>query len=181
MERDRRAMAWIMGTGSSSKWKEQSEMNAAQLFLVERRMRFMPCTVAPSDSVAHARALLEELRVNHLPVIFKERVVGIVTTRDLTVGALSRKRSKLAESLKMHPDRVKVKSVMTTEVRTVEPSDNLGHAMQLMQLAHIGALPVIEHGRLVGTISWSDLVGVLPDAKRQAHPLKTEKINDHKR
>jgi CBS domain-containing membrane protein len=101
-------------------------MNVEQPFLVERRMRFMPCTVEPSDSVAHARALLDEHRIKHLPVIFKERLVGIVTSHGLTARALSGRHPKLAKSLEMHPDRVRVNSVMTTGVRTVKPTDNLG-------------------------------------------------------
>jgi len=40
-------------------------MKTRQPSLVERRMSFMPYTVEPSDSVAHARALLDERRIKH--------------------------------------------------------------------------------------------------------------------
>jgi hypothetical protein len=51
--------------------------------LVERKMTFTPRTVAPSDSVAHARALLDEYRISHLPVLARGKLVGMVTVRDL--------------------------------------------------------------------------------------------------
>ena len=143
-------------------------MNAGRSFLVERCMRFMPYTVEPSDSVAHARALLEEHHIKHLPVIFEERLVGIVSAHDVMPRTFSGRHPKLAKALDIYPDRVRVKSVMTTEVRTVKPSDNLGYAAQLMRRAHIGALPVLEDGRLAGIISRSDLLDVLaPGTKTQ--------------
>jgi acetoin utilization protein AcuB len=134
-------------------------MNAKLALRVERRMRFMPCTVEPSDSVAHARALLEERRINHLPVVSKGRLVGIVSSHDLRARAFSTTHPELAKALEVHPDRVRVNSVMTTEVRTVKPSDNLSYAADLMLRKHIGALPVVEQGRLAGILSRSDFVG----------------------
>ena len=40
-------------------------------------------TVKPHDSVAHARAILGEYRINQLPVVARNKLVGIVTDRDL--------------------------------------------------------------------------------------------------
>jgi CBS domain-containing protein len=51
-------------------------MNTKQPSLVERRMRFMPRTVEPSDSVAHARALLDKRRIIHLLVVSNEPLVA---------------------------------------------------------------------------------------------------------
>jgi CBS domain-containing protein len=153
-------------------------MNAGQPFLVERCMRFMPCTVERSDSVAHARALLDERRIKHLPLMSNERLVGIISAHDLETRAFARKYSGLAKALVEHPNRVRINLVMTTDVRTVAPSDNLAYAAQLMQRAKIGALPVLEHGRLAGIISRSDLRGVL------GAPVKTgahDKRNPHSR
>jgi len=151
-------------------------MKTRQPSLVERRMSFRPCTVEPSDSVAHARALLDERRIKHLPVISNEQLVGIVSAHDLETRGFPGKCSGLAKTLVEHPDRVRINLVMTTDVRTIAPSDNLAYAAQLMQRAKIGALPVLEHGRLAGIISRSDLRGALvapvktgaPD-KRKSH------------
>jgi acetoin utilization protein AcuB len=144
-------------------------MNTRQPSLVERRMRFMPCTVEPSDSVAHARALLDERRIKHLPVMSNERLVGIVSAHDLDTRSFYAKRPAFAKILEAHPDRIKINSVMTTDVRTVMPSDNLAYAAQLMRRNHIGALPVLEHDRLAGIISRSDVLNILaPGIKTKA-------------
>jgi CBS domain-containing protein len=153
--------------------QEQTEMNTKQPPLVDRRMSFIPYTVEPSDSVAHARALLDERRIKHLPVMSNERLVGIVSAHDLEPIGFSGGHSGLAKAVEEHPDRVRINSVMTTDVRTVQPSDNLAYAAQLMRRAHIGALPVLEQGRLAGIISRSDLLDVLgPDVKAGGHMTK---------
>src|SRR5215469_16296333 len=103
-------------------------MNTRQPALVERRMRFMPCTVQPSDSVAHARALLNERRIKHLLVLSRERLVGIVSAHDLETRATPRRHCRLAKALEGNPHRVRINSVMTADVRTVTPSDNLAYA-----------------------------------------------------
>jgi CBS-domain-containing membrane protein len=66
-------------------------MKAENLLLVDRVMKFMPWTVQPSASVAHARALLDEQRINNLPVISKGKLVGVVSARDLQASTLSLK------------------------------------------------------------------------------------------
>jgi CBS domain-containing protein len=148
-------------------------MNTREPLLVERRMRFMPCTVEPSDSVAHARALLDERRIKHFPVMSKERLVGIVSPHDLEPHAFSGRRSRLAKALETHPDRVRITLVMTTEVRTVTPLDDLAYAAKLMRLEHISALPVLERGRLAGIISRSDLLDALvPAVRTQADMIR---------
>jgi CBS domain-containing protein len=152
-------------------------MNTRQPSLVERRMRFMPCTVEPSDSVAHARALLDERRIKHLPVMSNERLVGIVSAHDLDARSFYAKRPAFAKILEAHPDRIKITSVMTTDVRIVTPSDDLAYAAHLMRSKRIGALPVLEHGRLAGIISRRDMLDdLVPGARTKAHTIIRRKF-----
>ena len=134
-------------------------MKAENPLLVERTMKFMPWTVQPSDSVAHARALLDEHRINHLPVLAKEQLVGIVSTRDLQASKLPRKAPAIKRALETRPDRVRVASVMTTNVRIAKPSDTVADAADLMLREHVGALPVMEEAHLRGIITRSDIIG----------------------
>jgi len=55
----------------------------AASMLVGDWMKVPSHTVKPYDSVAHARAILEQYRINQLPVVVNERLTGIVTDRDL--------------------------------------------------------------------------------------------------
>ena len=142
-------------------------------------MRLMPLTVTPSDSVAHARALLDERRIKHLPVIFRERLIGIISAQDLDARSFRSRHSGLAKELKLHPDRVRISCVMTSDVCTVTPSDDLSHAAELMQRKHIGALPVLERGRLAGIICRSDVPD--PLARRAKTKLDAIGRRDHSR
>ena len=152
-------------------------MSATQPLLVERWMKFMPSTVQPSDSVAHARAVLDECRINHLPVVEKDRLVGIVSARDLKPRRRSARAPEIAKELEMHPDRVTVGSIMTNAVHTAKPSDELTYVAELMQHKHLGTLPVVEQGRLVGVISRIDIVDNFaaidaPAARYKSKPIR---------
>jgi acetoin utilization protein AcuB len=144
-------------------------MKAENQLLVERTMKFMPWTVQPSDSVAHARALLDEHRINHLPVLSKGQLVGIVSNRDLQASKLPRKAPAIKRALKTRPDRVRVASVMTTNVRIAKPSDTLTDAADLMLREHVGALPVMEQAHLRGIITRSDIIGASFSSRDARH------------
>lgn len=118
----------------------------------------MPWTVQPSDSVAHARAILDECRINHLPVLLKGKLVGIVSTRDLHASKLSRRAPALKRVFETRLDRVRVASVMTTNVHIATPSDTLEHAAGIMRREHVGALPVVEEAHLRAIITRSDII-----------------------
>jgi acetoin utilization protein AcuB len=152
-------------------------MKAENPLLVERTMKFMPWTVQPSDSVAHARALLDEHRINHLPVLSKGRLVGIVSTRDLQASKPPRKAPAVRRVLETRPDRVRVASVMRTNVRIAKPSDTLADAADLMLREHVGALPVMEEAHLRGIITRSDIIGASL-AVRTHTTMKTAKLQD---
>ncbi len=130
---------------------------------VERRMNLVCCAVTPQDSVAHARAIIDTRGVRHLPVLSRGRVVGIVSSREMSSATCSAKRPALARALSAQPDRVTVGSVMTREIPTVNPKDSIVHAAVLMQRANLDALPVTEQECLVGIITRSDVNAAYPD------------------
>jgi CBS domain-containing protein len=68
----------------------------------------------------------------------------------------------MREALEMHPDRVPVNAVMTTEVYTAKPSDTLTYAAQLMLRKRVNALPIVEEGRLLAILSRHDIVDAFP-------------------
>jgi CBS-domain-containing membrane protein len=85
----------------------------------------MPCTVEPSDSVAHARALVDDRPIKNPPMMSNRRLVGIFSAHDLEGRSISISRSTFAKPLKAHSDRVKINSATMTKLRTVAASDSL--------------------------------------------------------
>jgi acetoin utilization protein AcuB len=125
-------------------------------------MRAPVTTVGAATSVREAAALMRERGIRHLPVLDgRGRLVGIVTDRDLRQvvfdAAVSGRLGEEAERLGELP----VREVMTWGVVTVTPAADLRAAATLMRERRLGALPVVEGGRVVGILTEHDLFGAL--------------------
>jgi acetoin utilization protein AcuB len=123
-------------------------------------------TVKPLDTAAHARHLLEEYRINQLAVLEDDRLVGIVTDRDLrdafpSVIDVLRGEARRGRRTYTQPEEVSVEMVMAANPKTLDPEDDLGAAARLLRRERIGALPIVEDHRLVGILTRSDLLDAL--------------------
>lgn len=94
--------------------------------------------------------------VNHLPVMEKTKIVGIISDRDLR-GCItpSKKNSKKVEIPPML-----VSEIMTKDVITADPAMSVYDAVRMMLRLKIGALPVLEKGKLRGIVTKHDLLDV---------------------
>jgi acetoin utilization protein AcuB len=107
-------------------------------------------TVRPDDLLATASQLMLWSGGRHLPVIESERVVGV-----LSEGDLFRARAESGPRLRL------VREAMTSPVLSICPSDALSVAAGRMSARKIGCLPVIEHDKLVGIITTTDVLDAL--------------------
>jgi acetoin utilization protein AcuB len=119
--------------------------------------------VKPLDSIAHARAVLEEHRVNQLPVLVDGRLVGILTDRDLRDAFPSVFDTGVMDPAAIHkpsraPDDIRVREVMTENVLTLAPDARIIDAARLMRRQRMGSVPVVENERVVGILTRSDLL-----------------------
>ncbi len=120
-------------------------------------------TIKPRDTVAHARELLERNRVNQLPVVTDGALVGIVTDRDLRNASPSAAEQAAADLGRIDPSvinpaKVMVESVMTEKVFSLSPEDSVEDAVRIMRRERFGAIPVVEHNRVVGMLTRSDVL-----------------------
>ena len=118
--------------------------------LVGKRMTPHPVTVTPQETLAAARAKMQAGHFRRVPVVQNEKLVGILTDRDI--------RQHLG-----HEERTKVTAAMTEDPVTVTPATTLESAAQLMLKRQFGGLPVVEDGKLVGIITTSDVVTAFLD------------------
>jgi len=123
--------------------------------LVRNRMSHKVVTVEPPQSLADARALLHKHGIRQLPVVRRERLVGIVTDRDL--------RSAPAEAKT-------VADVMTAKPIAIGPNTPVDEAARVLRTHKIGALPVVESGNLVGILAGSDVLDAFVDLSGVAEP-----------
>ena len=106
-------------------------------------------TIGPSESMFDVAELLHNQRVGALVVLDAERVVGIVSERDI-VRAVA----------KGGPEAMKhrVSDFMTADVLFAEPGETVDPLLSRMTDRRIRHLPVCRRDRLVGIVSIGDLV-----------------------
>ncbi len=130
-------------------------------------------TISPDTTVEEAAKVLSENQISGVPVVKDNRLVGIVSERDIIM-----KDKKLSfpdyinilggiiylGNLKKFEDEFKkylsvtVEGLMTSNPKTVGPDATVEEIATLMVEKEINRLPVIDEGRLVGIITRADLV-----------------------
>jgi len=106
-------------------------------------------TISPDATVTELLAVLAERNVGALVVVDNERIVGIVSERDVVRRAHERGAAILS---------AKVAEIMTTDVATCDPAETVDHLTVLMTQRRIRHVPVIDNGRLCGIVSIGDVV-----------------------
>ena len=121
------------------------------------------------DSINIARQLMAKHRINQLPVVEEEKVVGIVTDRDIRDAYPTSMAINRGEAIDRFADTITVDEVMTHNVLTVHPETPLFAAVALLKKQRIGSLPVVKKQKLVGIITRSDVLGfILSEANAAA-------------
>jgi acetoin utilization protein AcuB len=121
-------------------------------------MTTSPITVSPETPVLDARQLMLEKRIRHLLVADGSKLVGIVTDRDIRLNLPSPATSLSVWEINYLLARMTVASAMTKSVVTIGPRSQARDAAQMMLDHRIGALPVVDSGRLAGIITETDLL-----------------------
>jgi acetoin utilization protein AcuB len=113
-------------------------------------------TIPSSTSIADAKRIMEAHRIRRLPVVDKGKLVGIVTDRRLESVSPSKATSLTVWELSYLLDKTTVKEIMEKDVVTVSPDMTAEESLALAQSSKVGALVVIEDGRVVGIATTND-------------------------
>lgn len=109
-------------------------------------------SVTPTTTVFDALALMAEHDIGAVLVMENDQLRGIFTERDY-----ARKLVLKGIASRTAP----VSDMMTGNVQTVAPSDQLGSIMSTMTKKRFRHLPVVDEGRVVGMITIGDVVKVI--------------------
>lgn len=107
-----------------------------------------PLTCAPTDSIAAAARKMRDRHVSSILIVEDEKLVGLVTTRDLA-------NRVLAEGLS---GETPIQAVMTADPVALKPNALGADVLYEMLESGIGHLPVVDGDRLVGILSRTDLI-----------------------
>jgi acetoin utilization protein AcuB len=125
---------------------------------VRELMTGAPITVSPDTPVFDARQTMIKERIRHLLVIEADRLVGIVTDRDIRLNLPSQATSLSMWEVNYLLAKLTVSKVMTTSVIIIGPDQEATDAARLMLEHKIGALPVLDGSRLIGILTETDVL-----------------------
>jgi CBS domain-containing protein len=112
-------------------------------------MTTRPRAVTPQTPLTEVAEVMKSDDVGSVPVVEGERLVGIVTDRDIVVRAIAQGKD---------PRGMPVSEVSTRELVTVGPDDDLSAALELMARYQVRRLAVTgKDERLVGVVSQADV------------------------
>jgi acetoin utilization protein AcuB len=110
------------------------------------------------DSIAIARELMAKHRINQLPVLDSDRLVGMVTDRDIRDAYPTSMMIDRTQEIDDFAEKITVEEVMTHDLLVVQPETPLAVAVALLRKHRIGSLPVVKNKSLVGIITRSDIL-----------------------
>ena len=116
-------------------------------------------TVNRDTTAREAYKIMKNGGFRHMPVVDGDKLVGIISDRDLRLVMTVADSSELSAT--DIPKDIKVNKVMTADPAILVPDTDLRQAVSLMTRHKIGALPVVEKGKLVGIVTQIDLMKLL--------------------
>lgn len=118
-------------------------------------------TIAPDDTIERAAQLMGQIDAGVLPVSDGQRLVGMITDRDIAVRGVAEGCGPNA----------KVRDVMSQEVKYCFDDAETDEVLENMADIQVRRLPVVDHDkRLVGIVSIGDLAK--KDARESGHALR---------
>ncbi|NLB52651.1 MAG: CBS domain-containing protein [Syntrophomonadaceae bacterium] len=132
---------------------------------VKDRMTIGVKTVQMDTSVAEAFRMMKDNNIRRLPVLDKDKLVGIITLTDLNQAAPSTATTLSIHELNYLLAKTKIKDILPKKqkVITVTPENYIETAAKIMRQNKISGLPVLENGKLVGIVTETDIFDALID------------------
>ncbi len=105
-------------------------------------------SLAPADSIAAAAKAMSDLNVGVIPVCDGGKLLGVVTDRDIVIRAVAKGLDGQAP----------LSGIMSKQVQTASPEDDLDDVLERMSDSQIRRMPVVDAGgALVGIVSLGDI------------------------
>ncbi len=109
-------------------------------------------TIPEGESLGVAQAAMTRARIRHLPVMRATHLVGMLSERDvLTARAIAADEDRLWWS-------ISVRDAMRPTPQTAHPDDSLSEVAGRMAASKLGAMPIVERGKLLGIATITDVL-----------------------
>ena len=112
-------------------------------------MTARPRCAAPDTPLSQVAELMETEDIGAIPILDRDRLVGMITDRDIVVRAVAKEKD---------PRGMPSREISSGELVTVGPDQDLSNALHLMAQHQVRRLPVVEEdGTLVGIVAQADV------------------------
>jgi acetoin utilization protein AcuB len=125
-------------------------------------MTACPHSIGRDQPLESARSMMQSFGIRHMPVLAGGKLEGVLTERDIAlVNALGQ----------VDFAGVPVEEAMTRDVFTVSPETSLAEVATEMATHRYGSTVVVDHGKVVGIVTTTDICRALAEALEQPrHP-----------
>jgi acetoin utilization protein AcuB len=128
-------------------------------------------TLQGSERLRAAFGLMERRHIRHVPVLRGDRLIGILSDRDLHVYLPPPVPFAGMGNYAALLDRVRVEEAMTSDLVSIGPYHGVTEAARLMLERRVGALPVVDEGKVIGIVTQTDILWALANLLEQ-RPLE---------
>jgi CBS domain-containing protein len=127
---------------------------------IKDAMTSNPCSIDAGQNVAYAAKMMRDEDVGIAPIVEGDKLIGTLTDRDIAIRVVAEGRDS---------EQTKVEDVMSRDLVTIDPEQDLDEALRLMAQHQVRRIPVVEEdGRLVGVVAQADVARMGHDAKTGA-------------
>lgn len=118
-------------------------------------------TIHPDDFLIDVRKRMLEEGMRHVPVVDDGKLAGIISLNTIRDAAPSKATDLSIHEIHYLLSKMRIRDVMKKEVITCGPDDHVEDIAKIMQNKRIGAVPVVEQGRLLGVLTNDDMFRIL--------------------
>jgi len=119
-------------------------------------------TVIPTDRLTRVKEIFDSSRFHHIPVVKNKTLLGLISRVDFVQflkGAGYANQEDLIETSRL--DNFTVEDVMTKKLATLESTDRINVALEVFGENLFHAIPIVDHGELVGILTTLDVIKAL--------------------
>lgn len=115
-------------------------------------------TISPDLAISELQPMFKQFRVHHLLVMEEGRLVGVVSDRDVLRNVSPFVHTTAEDKKDSFTLTRKAHQIMSTQLVTVESTMGIRDACERLLNGGVSLLPIEENGKLVGVVSWRDML-----------------------
>jgi CBS domain-containing protein len=117
--------------------------------------------VSPTERLVHARRLMIEAHVGRLPVVDEDRLIGMVTSKDLMRAFIDFRKKVPEKYQKSQIKEVLVEDIMSSNPTFTSKDATISEVAKIMMETGYNGLPVVEGDEVVGIITQTDILRLI--------------------